>query len=270
MLGFLSSIAAPVIGGLFGMSGQKKANETNVALARDQMAFSADQAQKQMDFQERMSNTSYQRAVTDLKSAGLNPMLAYTQGGSSTPGGASGSSAPARVESVAGAGVASAQQAVGTMQGVEAVRQTRAQTQLLEAQADRVRAETQSQEAYSARFAQEVQQMLESASLSKEQRLKLAEQFPQWEVERKLKELDLQFGKATFESDVQRRKSEAQLVTSETARAKAEEEFYKGLGEKYPYLRALIDVLRGGVSVRSILGGDRAIVNKSIHLPPRK
>lgn len=80
---------------LFNRDEQSKKNEyyRQLQLLDEQNVFNRDEAQKQRDFEERMSNTAYQRAVEDMKKAGINPVLAYQQGGSSTPSGFAGSSA---------------------------------------------------------------------------------------------------------------------------------------------------------------------------------
>lgn len=54
---------------------QANANEANIGLAREQMAF-----------QEKMSSTAHQRQVQDLREAGLNPILSANSGASSPSG----------------------------------------------------------------------------------------------------------------------------------------------------------------------------------------
>ena len=66
----------------------------------DNNAWSAQQAQKQMNFQATMSDTAHQREVADLKRAGLNPVLAAGGSGASAPSGAAGQTDTSVLQSI--------------------------------------------------------------------------------------------------------------------------------------------------------------------------
>lgn len=69
----------------------REANAVQRDLWSDQAAYNAQQAALDRQFQAYMSNTAYQRAVQDLRAAGLNPILAVGNMGASTPQGATAS-----------------------------------------------------------------------------------------------------------------------------------------------------------------------------------
>ena len=116
-----------VIGAGSSAYGQSEANEANERIA-----------QENRDFQERMSNTSYQRAMSDMQRAGLNPMLAFRQGGSSTPSGA--------VAQMGNVGAAGVQGYANSAQGAKTLSETRnlipQQTAVLKAEESFKRAST--------------------------------------------------------------------------------------------------------------------------------
>lgn len=144
-LGALAPIGAAAIGGALNYSGAHNANQMSKKMAREQMAFQRATMQEQMGFQERMSNTAYQRAVEDMRAAGINPILAFNQGGASSPAGSAAAGATAPMQNEMSGAVSSAVDAMRSFQELKSMKlqnaKTIADTELTERLANKAHSE---------------------------------------------------------------------------------------------------------------------------------
>jgi len=163
-----AGIGADIAGGLLGHSAQSQANRTNIKLAREQR-----------DWEERMSNTAWQRGIEDMKAAGLNPMLGLSQGPASTPNSSAATVIP---EDAAARGVTSAGSkamlALDVEQRKANILNTNANTYKAQAEGDSARAVADNMQNKlhweNQKLQKEVEQIIQTFNLTQEQRFQLA------------------------------------------------------------------------------------------------
>lgn len=126
---------APAIGAVAGFVGGERSNKINQQEAEKNRNWQTREADKNRGFQERMRNTEWQAAIADMHAAGINPAVAYSQGGASSPGGSMGGGATAAsAENTAASAFQAAQQSKALKLLDQQIIKTRAEARSAESQ----------------------------------------------------------------------------------------------------------------------------------------
>jgi len=233
-IGLLGSLGSSLLGGLFGNSAQRSANRTNIMLNRENR-----------DWMERMSNTSYQRGTQDMLAAGLNPMLAYSQGGANVPNNSAATIQP--VSAGAKAAGEAALAATNVMANSAQVQKTEADARLTEAKAQIEEAKVPwSQQMAEWQFNNAQQKFYTEMSrmqLNDEQKRKLQEQWPLVadELRARIRLMNEQASSSKAVGDINR---------ARLAGEKVQEEMYELLGPGSSITNQAIRII-----IQRILGG---------------
>jgi hypothetical protein len=132
-----------LIGAAGSYLGQSSANNANEQLMQQGNAYNAAEADKNRAFQTEQRKTQYQTAVEDLKAAGLNPMLAYTQGGAKPTSGAQAQAvSPPKIENALGNAANSAATTAMALNNVMQNKLIQAQINKTDTESDNIQADT--------------------------------------------------------------------------------------------------------------------------------